>query len=175
VTEAARQARNATALAECYPAFGARVAALIAALEAQGYRPRIQCAWRSPAEQLEMRRRGTSKVAYGFHNVTGADGQKASLAVDLLDDAEPLAPSMRYCVVLAIEAARVGCTTGLLWGLPRAIARGLEAALEAGDVEAAAAFTKRGWDPCHVEPRFLGVAAARQGQRPGPWPAEGAA
>lgn len=171
MTDEARRALNDARLGECYPTFAARIRTLLAALEADGFRPRIQCAWRSPAEQAEAKRTGRSKLAFGFHNVTGTNGQPEALAVDVLDDDAPLEPTMRYLVALAIAARRVGCQTGILWGLPPRLQTQLDAAIDAGDLAAAAAFEKRGWDPCHVEPRFLSVTGARHGdQRPGPWP-----
>ncbi|HXQ32542.1 MAG TPA: hypothetical protein VN843_00835, partial [Anaerolineales bacterium] len=86
MNEADRLQHNQRKLQELYPGFRARIEAVLKEIERSGYRPRVQAAWRSPAEQLEAYRRGTSKVQYGFHNVTGAGGEKESLAADIWDD-----------------------------------------------------------------------------------------
>lgn len=168
--EEARLQRNAVALAQCHATMAARVRAILAALEARGFRPRIQCAWRSPQDQALAHAHGNSRLAFGFHNTTTADGQADALAVDVLDDDSPITPGMTFLAALAIEAARVGCQTGILWGLPPTLASRLRELLEAEDLATAAQFSKRGWDPCHVEPRLISVAQARRGVRPGPWP-----
>jgi hypothetical protein len=102
--ETSRRQRNEQKLAELYPTFRARIAALIVDLEDRGIRPRIQDAWRSPEAQLAAFQSGHSKLKYGFHNVTGPDGGMESLAVDLLDDTQPSAtqaqPSFRGGVCL---------------------------------------------------------------------------
>jgi hypothetical protein len=102
-------------------------------------------------------------VKFGFHNVTGADGRKESLAVDLLDDDAPLAPGAPYVLRLAAAAAAEGLTTGALWGLPAKLKAGTAAAIAAGDF---AAPVKIGWDPCHVEPTDITITQAKGGARP---------
>ena len=158
--EAARKARNAQRLTECHPAFAARLTRVITRLEDAGIRPRIQDAWRSPQDQLTAFLNGNTKVKFGFHNVTGADGRKESLAVDLLDDDAPLAPGAPY--VLRLAAAE-GLATGVLWGLPAKLKSGTAAAIAAGDFDAP---VKIGWDPCHVEPTGITIAQAKGGERP---------
>jgi len=161
--EAARKARNAQRLTECHPAFAARLTRVITRLEDAGIRPRIQDAWRSPQDQLTAFLNGNTKVKFGFHNVTGADGRKESLAVDLLDDDAPLAPGAPYVLRLAAAAAAEGLTTGALWGLPAKLKSGTAAAIAAGDFDAP---VKIGWDPCHVEPTGITIAQAKGGERP---------
>src|SRR5690349_24930751 len=87
--ETARIARNQERLSECFPTFAKRVADVIADMEAQGFRPRIQAAHRSIADQKIAHDTGHSHVLFGFHNVTGTGGKPESLAVDLLDDDHP--------------------------------------------------------------------------------------
>ena len=70
MTEVDRKARNAEKLAQLYPNFAKRIAKVIAALEADGIRPRIQDAYRSPADQLIAFNKGNSKLKFGFHNAT---------------------------------------------------------------------------------------------------------
>lgn len=158
-----RKARNAQRLTELWPAFAAKVAAIIAAMEKQGFRPRIQDGYRSPAAQLEAFRKGNSKLRYGFHNVTGADGKPESLAVDMLDDDAPLASRSTYLLHLADCAAKVGCRTGILWGLPAAMKARVSKAIAGGEWGAS---VKIGWDPTHIEPLGITPAEAKVGKRP---------
>src|SRR5689334_7167948 len=92
MTEVARKQRNEQRLKECFPAFAARVASVISDLEGQGLRPRIQDAHRTIEDQPKAFNGGFSRVKFGFHNVTAADGTPESLAVDLLDHSHPLNP-----------------------------------------------------------------------------------
>src|SRR5258708_7814342 len=102
--EADRLARNASRLEELHPSFAARIVAIIAELETSVLRPRIQEAWRSPADQLKAFEHRTSKLKFGFHNLTTADGRPNSLAVDLLDDDHPTQVGTPYLLQLAAAA-----------------------------------------------------------------------
>src|SRR5467141_1523133 len=114
MNEVDRQARNSQRLAELFPTFAVRVRGIIAELEGQGLRPRIQDAWRSPAEQLKAYLSGHSRLKYGFHNVTGPNGEPQSLAVDLLDDDHPAQEGSEYLLRLAAAAERRVCQTGFI-------------------------------------------------------------
>jgi hypothetical protein len=161
--EKKRLARNKNRLNECYSVFAKAVTDVIADLESAGFRPRIQAAWRSPKVQLEKFNSGKSGVRVGFHNMTGPDGRKESLAVDLLDDDAPLKPSKAYVISLAIAARDHGLNTGIAWKLKKkAKARTLEA-VERRDI---GANVKIGFDPCHLEVTGLSIAEAAQGKRP---------
>lgn len=163
MTEEQRQLRNAQLLRELFPSFRERIAAIIADLEDQGLRPRIQDAWRSRDEQLELFKQGFSKVKYGFHNVTGKKGEKEALAVDLLDDDAPLNPSPRYLLMLATAARTRGCQTGILWGVPDNMQSAVITAIDMADFDAP---VKIGWDPTHVEPLGITISEAKGGKRP---------
>lgn len=163
MNETARRERNTVRLAECWPAFGAAVGWIIARLEYDGFRPRIQDGYRTPADQLAAQQAGRSKLAFGFHNVTAVDGKPESLAVDLIDDDHPLASSAAYCVALAAAAAHVGCQTGILWGLPDPLKVPVRTAIRTRDVPDR---LKLGWDPTHIEPLGITPDAARKGRRP---------
>jgi hypothetical protein len=163
MNEAARRQRNHDRLQQLYPAFAARVATVIAELEAEGWRPRIQDAWRSPAAQRSAHAAGHTALAFGLHNITGADGRPQALAVDLLDDDAPLTPGKPYLLRLAAAADGAALVSGIRWGLSTRLARAIDEAIALRDWQAA---VKIGWDPTHLQPRGLSVAQARAGQRP---------
>jgi hypothetical protein len=158
-----RLARNQQRLTECHEVFAEALTGVIQDMERLGFRPRIQEAWRSPEAQLQAVNNGNSELRFGFHNVTGADGRREALAVDLLDDDAPLEPSRRYVLTLAAVARDHGLETGILWGLQRATRERLQRAVLERDFEATG---KIGWDPCHIQVTGMTPAQARQGQRP---------
>lgn len=162
--EVDRKKRNATRLLELYPTFRARIANVIAALEAKGVRPRIQDAWRSIADQRKAFIAGHTKVLFGFHNATAPDGKMPeALAVDLLDDDSPLNPSTNYLLQVAAAAEAAGLVTGIRWGVPKKLVFGIDAAISAEDWDAK---LKVGWDPTHIQPTDVTIAEARKGKRP---------
>lgn len=104
---------------------------------------------------------GNSQVTFGFHNATGPSGEKMALAVDMLDDDNPLNPPTRYLLALAIAARAEGLDTGILWR--RAGQPPLTAAAKAiadGNIDAR---VNVGWDPCHVEVVGVTLAEAEAG------------
>jgi LysM repeat protein len=161
--EAARLARNTQRLGECYPPFGAVLRNVLDDMQAQGFRPRIQDGWRSEADQLSAFKKGTSKVKFGFHNVTGAAGAKESLACDVLDDDQPVASRTGYLLALTIASRAHGLDTGILWDLKAADEAPVEAALAAKNLNAP---VRLGFDPTHVEAKGVTIASARNGARP---------
>jgi len=158
-----RVKRNDQLLAQLYPTFRARLKKTIVLLEASGIRPRIQDAWRSPADQKKAFDSGHSKLLFGFHNVTGNDGAPESLAVDLLDDDSPLSPSKSYLLQLAAAAQVAGLTSGIRWGVPSKLVSAIDDAVAAKNWSAD---VKVGWDPTHVQPTDITVAEAKGGKRP---------
>ena len=158
-----RQKRNIKRLSELHPTFRARIEKVIATLEAQGVRPRIQDAWRSPEKQLKAFESGHSLLKFGFHNVTDTEGRPDALAVDLLDDNFPLKPSRKYLLRLAAAAEAEGLITGIRWGVPEELIAGIDEAIAAQDWKAD---VKVGWDPTHVQPTGLTVKEAKSGIRP---------
>jgi hypothetical protein len=161
--EADRKKRNQDMLLELYPTFRNRLVLVIADLESRGLRPRIQCAWRSPEEQLAAFNSGNSKLKFGFHNVTGANGTKESLAVDLLDDDSPLDSRKSYLLQLADAARKQGLLSGIRWGVPAGLIPAIDAAIANQNWQAN---VKTGWDPTHVEPVGITPAQAKAGMRP---------
>lgn len=163
MTDARRQIRNGERLDECHPAFRAALRRVLRLVEADGYRPRIQDAYRDPAVQLAAFEAGRSQLRYGLHNVTSAAGRPEALAADVLDDDAPLAPARRYLLRLAIAADQCGLETGIGWGLPTALRRHLDLAIAHREVEAT---VKLGWDPCHVQIRGVRLRDVIAGYRP---------
>ncbi len=104
-----------------------------------------------------------AKVRFGFHNVTAKDGSPEGLAVDMLDDDHPLAPTKNYLLHLAAAAEKAGVVTGIRWGVPKKLIQAIDAAVAARDWDAQ---VKIGWDPTHVEPVGLTIAQAKSGERP---------
>ena len=155
--------RNQSRLQELYPFFRTRVEAVLREMEAAGCRPRIQDAWRSPADQLKAFQSGYSKVKYGFHNVTGANGMKEALAVDILDDNRPLGAKTDYMLRLVAAAERNGLTTGIRWDLSDAYCKAIDDAIAA---QTWTAPIHVGWDPLHVEVTGLTISEAQHGLRP---------
>ncbi len=161
--EANRKQRNIDRIAELWPPFGKKIKAMIAAMEADGLRPRIQEAYRSPADQLEAFNTHHSKLKFGFHNVTGANGKKESLAVDVLDDNSPTNIGTEYLLRLAAAAEAQGLITGIRWDVPKNLVDGIDAAIANKDWKAP---VKVGWDPTHVQPTGITVSEAKAGKRP---------
>jgi hypothetical protein len=161
--EANRKKRNTDRLTELWPLFAKKIKAVIETLEAKGLRPRIQEAWRSEADQLIDFKKGTSKLKFGFHNVTGANGTKEALAVDMLDDNHPMNIGTEYLLHLAAAAESQGLVTGIRWGLPNKLRTAIDNAIAEGDWKAP---VKVGWDPTHVEPTGITPDEAKAGERP---------
>ena len=161
--ESKRNERNKQRLEELYSSFRNRLKKVIAELEAAGLRPRIQDAWRSPDDQLKAFKSGHSKLKYGFHNVTGPRGEKQSLAVDMIDDNNPLNSGRAYLLQLAAAARRQGLNTGIAWGLPKNLSDAIEHAIA---TQSWTQNVKIGWDPTHVEPANFSVSDAKLGKRP---------
>ena len=158
-----RKARNKDRLSELFPTFRQRVENVIRDLESEGIRPRIQDAWRSPADQLLAFQQHHSKVKFGFHNVTANNGSPEALAVDMLDDDHPLNPSKNYLLHLAASAEKAGLVSGIRWGVPKKLVAAIDAAIAAQDW---AAKVKIGWDPTHLQPVGITIAEAKSGKRP---------
>lgn len=163
MNEVKRKQRNTDRIAELWPSFGKKIKAVIAALEADGQRPRIQDAWRSPEDQLKAFNSGHSRTKFGFHNVTGANGKKEALAVDLLDDNHPMNVGTEFLLRLAAAAEAQGLTTGIRWDLPKNLSDGIDAAIASKDFKAP---VKVGWDPTHVQPTGITTSEAKAGKRP---------
>lgn len=165
MTESQRKDRNERMLAELYPSFAKRVRKVLAGMEADGWRPRLQDAWRDPSKQAALVAAGLSKVKWSFHSATGKDGKPEALAVHVYDDSEknPADPTKRFLMCLAYHAWDNGLQTGITFGLPAPLRRSLLDAIAARETRFE---SKIGWDPCHLETASVSLAGAKKGVRP---------
>ena len=161
--EAQRIANNNAKLLELYPPYRPLIQAVLKEMELAGYRPRIQTAWRSIADQLDAYKRGTSKVQFGFHNVTGANGAKESLAVDIWDDDRLEQVKVDFMLHLAAAAEAQGLITGIRWDLADEDSVLIDIALQNKNWGAK---IRVGYDPLHVEPVGITIQDAKAGKRP---------
>lgn len=161
--EAERKQRNYLKLQECHPAMRVRLAAVLAELESAGLRPRIQEAWRSPQDQLAAYNNGKSRVRFGFHNVTGANGVREALAADVWDDDRPTNTKTDFMLRLAAAAEKQGLITGIRWDLSESRAKLIDNAIAANNWKAPVWV---GWDPLHVEITGITIQEVQDGKRP---------
>ena len=159
MTDDALTKRNQKMLAQLHPGIRAKVAAVLSDLRGHGWRPRIQQALRTQAEQMENVRKGVSRTKNSYHLY--------GLAADILDDDNPLGADRikerRFCLMLASSAWAHGLGTGTLWGLSVADAAKVVAAISGKDWDATCGL---GWDAGHVEVKGITLAQAKQGVRP---------
>lgn len=163
MTDQQRTEHNRMLIQQANASFRLALAQVLAQLQADGWRPRLQEVWRSEADELDVHAAGHSEVTFGFHNCTALDGQPDALAADVLDDDAPLQIRRAYVWALAKAAHRFGLETGITFGLPANIKAALMAALEAGEAWGG----KLGWDCDHVQVAGITIAQARAGVRPG--------
>lgn len=167
MNETDRIANNRNKLQELYPTLRTRVDAVVKAMEQAGYRPRIQTAWRSPEDQLDAYRRGTTKVMFGFHNLTGTNGARESLAADIWDDDRLEQVKVDFMLHLAAAAEAQGLTTGIRWDLADEDQKLIDLAIH---LQIWDAKLRVGWDPLHVEPVGITIQEAKNGRRPDVFP-----
>jgi len=154
---------NKNKLQEFYPTLRTRIEPLLMEMEKSGYRPRVQTAWRSVADQLDAYRRGTTRVQFGFHNITGAGDTKESLAADIWDDDRMEQVKVDFMLHLAAAAEVQGLTTGIRWDLTEEDQKLINLAVKHQVWDAQ---LRVGWDPLHVEPLGITIEEAKNGKRP---------
>src|SRR5512138_285895 len=163
MNETDRIANNRNKLQELYAPLRPGLEAVLKEMEKAGYRPRIQTAWRSPEDQLDAYRRGTTKVMFGFHNITGANGARESLAVDIWDDDRLEQVKVDFMLHLTAAAQAQGLTTGIRWDLADEDQKLIDLAIKHRIWDAQ---LRVGWDPLHVEPVGITIQEAKDGRRP---------
>jgi len=148
--------QNEQKLKELHPAFRLKVRAVIKDLKTRKLRPRIATAWRSPQSQADAVAAGKSKVQFGFHNITGPNGQKRAWACDIVDDNNARVTNPKFFFPLAKIAESHGLITGIRWGLSESDIRLVELSIEKEDW-AGTTTMRTGWDPAHLQP--IGITA----------------
>jgi len=161
--ESERIQYNENKLQELYPYFRVRVETVIKEMEQAGYRPYIQMAWRSPADQLDAYRSGASIVSFGFHDVTGTTGEKEALAADIWDGDLLNKVNIDFMLHLSAAAEARGLITGIRWELPDEDSVLIDIALMNKNWNAK---IRVGQDPLHVEITGITNQEAKDGKRP---------
>jgi peptidoglycan L-alanyl-D-glutamate endopeptidase CwlK len=72
-------------LQSMHPDLRPKVSAVIAALQKRGFQAKIFFAWRSVAVQLQIFKKGHTKVKFSFHNAQKKDGTPNAYAADIID------------------------------------------------------------------------------------------
>jgi hypothetical protein len=62
-----------------------KVTAVLEALARRGFQPKVFFGWRSVAVQLEIFKKGHTKVKFSFHNAQLKDGTPNAYAADIID------------------------------------------------------------------------------------------
>lgn len=166
MTEDARKERNRQMLLGANPAFRTQLVGTLLEMQDSGYRPRLQCVWRSVEDEAAAHLGGHSDVTFGFHNTTTPDGKPDALAADVLDDNAPLSPSRDYVMTLVRAARAHGLDTGILWHLPENVRHALDYTIRSGGEWTGHGV---GFDPCHVQCTGITIEQARDGERPPPF------
>lgn len=97
------------------PIFREKVRAVLKALEAKGFQPKIFYGWRSVAVQQRLFAEGRTKVRFSFHNAQKQDGTPNSYAADIIDKRwgwKKEAETNGFWAILGEEAKK----RGLVWG-----------------------------------------------------------
>lgn len=98
--------------------FGAKVTKVLAGLKKRGFQPKVFYGWRSVKVQLELVKKGRSKVKFSFHNAQTKDGKPNSYAADIIDSRwawSPAAEKNGFWKALGKEAKKVGLHWGGDW------------------------------------------------------------
>lgn len=105
-------------IASLDPAFQPKVVKIIKALEQAGFQPKIFFGWRSVQVQLELVKKGNSKIKFSFHNAQKPDGTPNAYAVDIVDKRwgwEDEAEKNGFWKALGKAAKEEGCVWGGDW------------------------------------------------------------
>jgi len=98
-----------------HPRLQPKVKNVLAALKKRGFQPKVFYGWRSVAVQLEIFKKGHSKVKFSFHNAQRPDGTPNAYAADIIDSRygwESGAETSGFWKSLGEEAKK----EGLFWG-----------------------------------------------------------
>jgi peptidoglycan hydrolase-like protein with peptidoglycan-binding domain len=95
-----------------------KVRPVILALKARGFEPEIFYGWRSVQVQLELVRKGCSKVKFSFHNAQKPNGTPDAYAADIIDGRygwDDEAAESGFWKALGEEAEEQGIVWGSRW------------------------------------------------------------
>lgn len=173
--EARRKQLNAERLELIDPSIRKQVANVIATLEFYaeytGHLPLIGAeVFRTPAKQRELKRRGVSKVSWGYHCATiGEDGKTpGSLAADIVDSEKGWnGVSAKFWLCIAYAARAQGLNWGGYFGVNAKQRARLIELMEYVPLKKELPNEKIpfGWDVAHVETARVSIAEARKGKR----------
>ena len=163
MTEDERKRLNAERLKLIDTSIRSRVAHVITDMEAAGHKPFIHGdVWRSPQKQIELFKRGVTKVRWGFHCATTPQGKPGALAADVIDASKGWNAPATFWLALGAAAKKHGLHWGGYFGLTSTLKKALHDAL---GTSAATSRMKLGWDVAHVEIAGVTVAQAKAGKR----------
>lgn len=97
------------------PLLRVKVEKVLAALRKRGFLPTVIYGWRSVAVQLELFKKGRTKVKFSFHNAQTKAGTPNAWAADIVDSRwawTPAAEANGFWTALGEEAK----AEGLVWG-----------------------------------------------------------
>lgn len=140
MTDEARHEHNAALIPQLWPPLRPKIEAILRDMEGHGWRPRIQVAYRSEAEQLRCYRRGTSNVDWGLHCAATSGGTPDALACDIIEEGVLYNTTEEWERQLESSARSHGLETGRPWRRPH--------------------------DPWHVQWPGLDLKQTRKGARP---------
>lgn len=165
MNEARRRAFNYERLLKVDTTIRPQVRSVLGTLEHYGWRPIVGAeVWRDPALQRELKRKGLSRLSWGFHCATRG-GKPASLAADIFDVERVQNPTRDFLVCIGYAATAQGLGWGGWW-LPKSLHKGIhEAFKQVRAREDVPESLKLGWDSPHVETARVTVAEARAGKR----------
>ena len=149
------------------PEFQKLVQPIMKKLEAKGYQPMLGSAYRSPKSQLEKIKTGKSKTktVLGYHVALDEQGNKAALAVDLVDKRYGWGSSEKgtkekayeFFAALGEICKSADFSSKVKWG----------GDWEVKDRKVGSKVFKIGWDPAHIQTRRMTMAQSATRTRKG--------
>lgn len=134
--------------------FREKISAVLNALAANGFDPKIFETKRTLAQQIEKVRKGYSKTLNSYHLRRGSDG--GGKAADVASRAMGWNVRKRWWLILGAACQSYGLGWGGLFGLKAREKRALVAAIDElraahWPLEHPAYAVRMGWDPAHIQ------------------------
>lgn len=108
-------------LQSLHPDMRPKVTAVMHGLSERGFKPKIFYAWRSVAVQLEIVKKGNSRLKFSLHNVQHKDGTPNAHAADIIDSRwawDAAAGLNGFWKALGKEAKKQHLYWGGVWSKP---------------------------------------------------------